>query len=236
MAHSQTRGARPGTFSIVARDPEADAVGVAISTALVGVGAVCPHVGPNGAVSVQSFSTASQGEQILDYLDDGVSLPTAISAVLADDPHSSYRQFHGVDADGETHTFTGDDCVGWHGAVEGGDYTVAGNMLAGVDVLTAMGDAFEAADGRLSERLLAALEAGQGEGGDKRGKVSAALLVHAPSSKLYHNLRVDYADHPVARLAETYERAVEAEAEMDAAFTELLGDFPDDLLEFGSKY
>ena len=156
--------------------------------------------------------------------------------MLADDPHSGYRQIHGVATDGASHTFTGGDCVEWHGAVEGEDYTVAGNMLAGGDVLTSMGDAFEAADGRLSERLLAALEAGQSEGGDKRGKVSAALLVYAPSSKLYHNLRVDYADQPVARLVETYERAVEAEAEMGDAFTELLGDYPDALLEFGSKY
>lgn len=228
-------GSIPGTFSIVARDPETDAVGVAISTALLGVGAVCPHVGSKGAVAVQSFSQASQGEQVVSLLDTGRTISDAIATVLEEDQHASYRQMHGVDTAGNRDSFTGNDCVEWAGSVLGDHHTVAGNMLQCGAVTSSMSDAFEDAEGSLSRRLLTALEAGQAEGGDKRGKVSAAILVSAPSPKLYHNLRVDFAEDPVQRLAATYSQAVETEATMDSSFTDLLGEYPDELRQFGVK-
>ena len=228
-------GSIPGTFSIVARDPDADAIGVAISTALLGVGAVCPHVGPDGAVAVQSFSRATQGQQVISLLDNGHTISDAIATVLEDDQHAGYRQMHGVDSAGNRDSFTGEDCVEWCGSVFGEQHSVAGNMLKHGDVISKMSDAFEDADGCLSERLLTALQTGQAAGGDKRGKISAAILVHSSSPKLYHNLRVDFADDPVQRLAETYSQARQTEATMESSFTELLGEYPDELLQFGVK-
>lgn len=230
------RGSVPGTFSIAARDPDAGAFGVAVSTALVGVGALCPFVGGNAAVATQSFVKVSHGRHAVEMADRGVSVPTACEALLADDEHASYRQLHGVDADGRTFAFSGEDCVEWFGATEGENHTVAGNMLAGPAVVEEMSETFEATAGELSGRLLETLEAGQSAGGDKRGKISAALLVHAPEPKLYHNLRVDASDDPVADLRAAYERAVETERTLPDQTEELLGDHPEDVRDFGLKY
>ncbi len=109
-------------------------------------------------------------------------------------------------------TFTGDLCVAWAGHEAGHHYTVAGNMLAGPQVVEAMARAFEAAAQQgeaLSACLLRGLEAGQQAGGDKRGKQSAALLVASPDPRMYHNLRVDDHPDPVAELRRIYDLVVE---------------------------
>src|SRR5262249_25458489 len=119
-------------------------------------------------------------------------------------------QVHGVDARG-TFVHTGARCVEWcgHAVVGGGAATVAGNMLAGEGVVKAMAEAFLAHEGaELTARLLAALEAGQAAGGDKRGKQSAALLVASEQPRGYHSLRVDDHADPVAELRRVYEVAV----------------------------
>lgn len=225
----------PGTFSIAARDPETGAFGVAVSTALVGVGALCPFVSENAAVATQSFVKVSHGRHAVDLADRGVSVSTACDALLADDEHASYRQLHGVDADGDRFTFTGDDCVDWAGSTTGEHHTVAGNMLEGGAVIDRMSEAFEESTGSLDERLLETLEAGQGEGGDKRGKISAALLVSADEPRLTHNLRVDNSDDPVGDLREAFELATETEEELPASAAEMLGEYPDDIVNFGIK-
>lgn len=230
------RGAVPGTFSIAARDPETGKTGVAVSTALVGVGALCPFVSENAAVATQSFVEVSHGRNAVELADRGVSIPTACEALLADDDHAGYRQLHGLDAAGRQFTFSGDDCVDWYGETTGDHHTVAGNMLEGPDVIGAVSDAYAEADGPFSDRLVTALEAGQAAGGDKRGKISAALLVHAPESKLYHNLRIDNADDPVAELREAYELARETEAQLPEQADDMLGDYPEEILEFGLKH
>lgn len=211
-------------------------MGVAVSTALVCVGALCPFVSENAAVATQSFVKVSHGRHAVDLADRGVDIPTACEALIRADPHESYRQLHGIDADGRTFTFTGDDCVDWYGSIEGENYTIAGNMLAGEATIEGMSDAFEAADGPLSERLIQALEGGQESGGDKRGKISAALLVHAPEPTLYHNLRVDSSDDPVGDLRAAYEHAVETEAALPKMTDEMLGEYPESIRDFGIKY
>lgn len=226
----------PGTFSIAARDPETGAFGVAVSTALVGVGALCPFVSENAAVATQSYVKVSHGRNAVELADRGVAVPTACNALLADDDHEAYRQLHGIDAGGRTFTHTGDDCVEWAGHAEGENHTVAGNMLDGGDVVEELSRAYDEAEGRFSERLLTALEAAQAAGGDKRGKISAALLVHAPEPKLYHNLRVDDSDRPVEDLREAYERAKETEAELPEVAADQLGEYPEELVDFGLKY
>jgi len=226
----------PGTFSIAAHDAETDEFGVAVSTALVGVGALCPFVSENAAVATQSFVQVSHGANAVDMADRGVSVPTACEALLADDAHAGYRQVHGIDGDGRTFAFSGEDCVDWYGHRETDDHTVAGNMLVNGDVIEEISETFQATEGELAERLMTALEAGQGAGGDKRGKISAALLVHSPDPKLYHNLRIDDSDAPVDDLREAFELGKETEAELPASTDEMLGDYPDEILDFGLKY
>jgi uncharacterized Ntn-hydrolase superfamily protein len=226
----------PGTFSIAARDPDAGEFGVAVSTALVGVGALCPFVSENAAVATQSFVKVSHGSNGIELADRGVSVPTALEALLADDEHASYRQVHGIDAGGRTYAFSGADCVDWYGHLEADDHTVAGNMLANGDVIERMSETFRDTEGELAERLMGTLEAGQAAGGDKRGKISAALLVHSPDPKLYHNLRIDSSDDPVGDLREAFELGKETEADLPASADEMLGDYPEEILDFGLKY
>lgn len=226
----------PGTFSITAVDRDTGRLGVAVSTALVGVGALCPFVSENAAVATQSFVKVSHGRNAVEMADRGVSVPTACKALLEDDPYMNYRQLHGIDIDGRAFTYSGDDCVEWYGSLKAEDHTVAGNMLEGEATIEAMSERFKAADGNLSERLLQALEEGQTAGGDKRGKISAALLVYAPEPKLYHNLRVDHSDDPVGELRETYELAKETEEQLPKQTEEMLGDHPAQIRDFGLKY
>jgi len=226
----------PGTFSIAAHDPEADEFGVAVSTALVGVGALCPFVSENAAVATQSFVKVSHGSNAVDMADRGVSVPTACDALLEDDEHATYRQGHGIDGDGRTYTFSGDDCVDWYGHLEADDHTVAGNMLDNGAVIEAISETFQNTDGELAERLMTALEAGQAAGGDKRGKISAALLVHSPEPKLYHNLRIDNSDDPVDDLRDAFELGKETERDLSASADEMLGEYPEEILDFGLKY
>lgn len=233
---NRAAGFVPGTFSIAAHDPDADEFGVAVSTALVAVGALCPFVSENAAVATQSFVKVSHGANAVDLADRGVSVPTACDALLADDPHASYRQVHGIDGDGDTFAFSGEDCVDWFGHLEESDHTVAGNMLDNGDVIEAMSQTFRETDGELAERLMTTLEAGQEAGGDKRGKISAALLVHSPDSKLYHNLRIDNAENPVDDLRAAFELGKQTEADLPASADEMLGEYPDEILEFGLKH
>lgn len=232
---SETKFA-PGTFSIAARDPDAGEMGVAVSTALVGVGALCPFVSENAAVATQSFVKVSHGANAVAMADRGVSVPTACEALLDDDAHASYRQLHGIDREGRRFTFSGDDCVDWYGEREGENHTVAGNMLDNGDVIEAISRKFVSSSGGLADRLMDALEAGQEAGGDKRGKISAALLVHSPDPKLYHNLRVDSSDNPIDDLREAFELGRDTEEALPDEAQQMLGDYPDEIIDFGLKY
>jgi uncharacterized Ntn-hydrolase superfamily protein len=232
----ENKGFVPGTFSIAAHDSEANEFGVAVSTALVGVGALCPFVSENAAVATQSFVKVSHGANAVDMADRGMSVPTACESLLSDDAHAGYRQVHGIDGDNRTFTFSGEDCVDWCGHLEADDHTVAGNMLANGEVIESISETFQATAGELAERLMTALEAGQAAGGDKRGKISAALLVHSPKPKLYHNLRIDNSDKPVDDLRGAFNLGQETEANLPSSADEMLGEYPDEILDFGLKY
>ncbi|WP_266080661.1 DUF1028 domain-containing protein [Haladaptatus caseinilyticus] len=230
------RGYRPGTFSIAAYDSEEESFGVAVATGIVAVGATCPYVSDTAAVVTQSFTKTSHGSDVLSRVADGEGIESACESVLAEDKYSNYRQLHGVNRNGGQFAFTGDDCIEWCGSTTGANYSVAGNMLSDAAVIDAVSDAFTAATGPLSEQLLSGLEAGQKAGGDKRGKVSSALLVHAPEPKLYHNLRIDAAEQPIRELRELYETARETERNLQDETARQLGSYPDEILEFGVKY
>lgn len=227
---------RPGTFSIAIREPETGTFGAAVTTGTVAVGATCPHVSPNAAVLTQAFTLTDHGRDALAQVDAGERVDEACETLLDADEHAAYRQLHGVDREGEF-AHTGDACVEWCGSHVGEDFTVAGNMLAGPEVLDAAVEAYEDAEGDAPARLLAALRAGEDAGGDDRGELSAAILVHAPDPKPYHNLRVDFSETPIDDLAALLAEARDARDRLHEETESLLGEgYPPELLEFGLKY
>ncbi len=184
------------TFSITARCPETGMLGVAVSTKLLCVGALCPFAEAGvGAISTQSFVNPYIGIRGLDLLRAGMDAPEARDRLASEDEGRALRQFAVVDRHGRAATYSGEECVAWFGHRTGDGYAVAGNMLVGEATVTEMASAFEASRAEpFPERLVRALEAGQAAGGDKRGRQSAALkVVHVEDYPLI-DLRVD--DHP----------------------------------------
>jgi len=208
------------TFSIAARDRETGAFGVAVATARPNVGSLVPWVSARGAIATQARVNTDLGRQGLALLAQGVPIDVALSALLRKDGDREIRQVHGLDAE-RAFCHTGTGCVPWCGHEQGDGFTIAGNMLAGPDVVGAMARTFRANGERrdLSERLLLALEAGQAAGGDKRGKQSAALLVAAiREPRMYHNLRVDDHADPVAELRRIWAVVVAHTGQIEAEY------------------
>lgn len=190
-----------GTFSIVGYDVESDVCGVAISTAMPAIGglSVFARAG-RGAIATQALINPLLGVDGLELLADHAA-EDALRQALAADPLAAMRQVAVVDRAGRGAGHTGDETHPWSGHRTGAGYAVAGNMLVGEPVLTAMAERFEARDDEpLHERLLAALEAGQEAGGDRRGKQSAALRIDTGLPYPYLDLRVDDHLEPVAEL------------------------------------
>jgi uncharacterized Ntn-hydrolase superfamily protein len=171
-------GPLKSTFSIVATDPSAGQVGVAVQSKYFAVGAVVPWARAGvGAVATQARGLARYGPALLDALGEGERPQVALDAALVADPLAAHRQIGVVHADGEAANYTGAECLEWAGARIGPGFTVQGNILAGEEVVDSMAQTFVASSSTLAERLMASLEAGQTAGGDKRGQQSAALLV-----------------------------------------------------------
>jgi uncharacterized Ntn-hydrolase superfamily protein len=168
-----------GTFSIVAADPTTAEVGCAVQSKYFAIGAVTPWVRAGvGAVATQAMGVvARNGERVLDALARNVDPAVALDQALADDADRELRQLGAVAADGRAAAFTGRSCVEWAGHLIEQGFAVQGNMLASADVLPAMRRAFVETAAPLSERMMAALEAGQAAGGDRRGQQAAALVV-----------------------------------------------------------
>jgi len=197
------------TFSIIARCAETSALGVCVATAVPAVGSVVPHAEEGvGAIATQAYTEISYGIKGLQLLKMGFSPQTALEAMLKEDKNREVRQVTIIDKDGRTAAFTGKKTIDWKGHLTGKNYAVAGNMLVGSKVIEAMAGTFENSKGELSERLMKALEAGQKAGGDKRGKVSAALLVVGErqiETRPFLDLRVDEHQNPVKELRRIYE-------------------------------
>jgi uncharacterized Ntn-hydrolase superfamily protein len=202
------------TFSIVARDPESDAVGVAVHSKFVSVGSVVPFAAADaGAVATQSFANVAYGPDGLEHLRDGHSAEEAIDALTDPDEESAQRQVGIVGQDGSVSAFTGAECFDHAGDEQGENYTVQGNILENEATLDAMADTFETArdDGEaLPEAMLAALHAGNEAGGDSRGEQSAALYVAKPDggydgkNDRWVDVRVDDHDEPIAELERVF--------------------------------
>ena len=197
------------TFSISARCERSGMLGVAVSTAVPGVGGLCPFVRPGvGAISTQSWVNPYLGIDGLTLLADGLSAQQTLDKLMAGDPGREVRQIGIVDGQGGSAAWSGSACTDWFGHVTGPHFAVQGNMLVGEATIQAMADAFlRTAALALPERLVTVLEAGQAAGGDKRGRQSAALLVCHREEYPYLSLRVDEHAFPVAELRRIFEVA-----------------------------
>jgi uncharacterized Ntn-hydrolase superfamily protein len=172
------RSSVPSTFSIVGFDPKTKDLGVAVQSKFVAVGAVVPFaLAGIGAVATQSYANTAYGPKALAMLKQGTAPKEVILRLVKPDKEASKRQAGVVDARGRAASYTGKECFPWAGHLVGRNYACQGNLLAGGAVVEAMGRAFESTQGDLPVRLVAALDAGQRAGGDRRGQQSAALLV-----------------------------------------------------------
>ena len=201
-----------GTFSITARSLRTGELGVAVASKYLAVGAAVPFVAAGvGAVATQARVNSAYGPQALSMLKQGLSPQDILQQFAGNDPEWEFRQLHLIDAKSRVACHTGAKTVEWAGHLVGVDSTVAGNILAGPEVLEAMLQAFHADPAQpLARRLLAALLAGDEAGGDRRGKQSAAVLVARTELYPVVNLRVD--DHPdapreLARLLDLFAKA-----------------------------
>jgi uncharacterized Ntn-hydrolase superfamily protein len=195
------------TFSIVGRDPENGDLGIAVQSKFFAVGAVVPWAKAGvGAIATQSWANTTYGPKGLALLENGLNAQEALERLIAADDGRSKRQVGVVDAKGNVANYTGDECVAWAGTVKGDNYTAQGNILASEEVVKAMAKAFEETEGELAVKLMVALIAGQGKGGDTRGQQSAALLVvregggYSGFNDRYIDLRVDDHERPIEEL------------------------------------
>ena len=198
---SAGRWRRPiATYSIVARD-ESGSMGVAVQSHWFSVGSMVPYIESGvGAVATQSVPNPSYGPRALKLLRSGEEPATVLEHLLDGDSERAFRQIGIVDHLGRVAGYTGDSCIPEAGHLIREQYSVQANIMGRASVWRAMADAFEAADGDLTERLMTALEAAETEGGDVRGKQSAAIVVARPqptgiaSQDRLFDLRVE--DHP----------------------------------------
>jgi uncharacterized Ntn-hydrolase superfamily protein len=215
---------RHGTYSIVALDPSTGELGAAVQSHWFSVGSLCTWARPGvGAVATQSVVEPAHGPHALDRLQDGASAHDALAELIAADPLGAVRQVGVVDAEGGVAVHTGAHCIPCGGDALGAHWSCQANMMAGETVPAAMSAAFEHAEGDLADRLLAALHAAEGEGGDVRGRQSAALVVVPAEGEPWQtrvDLRVDDHQDPLAelgrllRLQRAYELAGQGDALM----------------------
>lgn len=214
------------TFSILGYDPATGEVGAAVQSRVFSVGnGVIWGEANVGVVATQAWVDVSYGPQALELLSGGHAPQQVVEKLLERDPDpyperwpKAGRQFSVMSTAGEVATHTGPKASEWAGHEIGEHCSAQGNILAGPEVVKAMVDAFETTDGHLSFRLLAALEAGQAAGGDRRGQQSAAMLIVKEDGGVWLNndvvLRLQVDDHPepIAELRRLVEKAAEQRA------------------------
>ncbi|QWG22015.1 DUF1028 domain-containing protein [Bradyrhizobium sediminis] len=190
------------TWSIIARDSATSQFGIAVATKFFAVGARVPHIAAGiGGVATQALVNPYYGIDGVRLLRQGREPREVVDALIAADNGRESRQVHIMDAKGRIASHTGRDCVDWCGHVAGDGFSVAGNMLAGARVLDDTAQAYLAHQSLpFAERLIAAMRAGEAAGGDKRGRQSAALLIHAGEEWSALDLRVDDHADPLAEL------------------------------------
>jgi uncharacterized Ntn-hydrolase superfamily protein len=211
---------RRGTYSIVAHDPKTGECGVAVQSHWFSVGSVVTWGRAGvGAVATQSIADPAYGPRLLDALAKGEEPQAAMQRLTTADEQGRFRQVACVRADGAVAVHTGDGCIPFAGHRTGAGFSAQANMMATERVWGAMADAFEASEGTLPRRLVAALDAAEAAGGDARGRQSAALLVVPSDGDDWDRveLRVEDDPEPLEELArllgvhEAYELATEGD-------------------------
>ncbi len=189
------------TFSIVARDPITEELGVAVQSRAFRAAAIVSYAKSGvGAIATQASANQSYGPRGLELLEQGLSPDEVVTRLTNADEGRDRRQLAVIDAKGRVSAYTGSRTSDWAGHIEGNNYSVQGNILVSEQVVQAMAQAFEMTEGELAERLMAALDAGQAAGGDARGKQSGGILVVKPiedsgrTTDRWIDVRVD--DHP----------------------------------------
>ena len=227
---------RHGTYSIVALEPATGELGAAVQSHWFSVGSLCTWARAGvGAVATQSVVEPAYGPRTLDRIQDGADAQAALAELLEADPLGAGRQVGAVDIRGNVAVHTGASCIPCAGHVTGAHWTCQANMMARDTVPAAMSAAFEAAEGDLAGRLLAALEAAEGEGGDVRGRQSAAMVIAPPEGEAWQrrvDLRVEDHRDPIGELSRllSLQRAYELAGRAD----ELMA--ADDAVEAGALY
>ncbi len=198
------------TWSIVARDAQGH-FGVAIASRFFAVGALCVHTQRGvGGLATQALMNPLYGPAGLNLLSAGHSAAEVVQALTSADAGREHRQLHVLAARGAAAAHTGGACIDWCGHSPFDDFSVAGNMLAGPQVLAATAQAYVASAGQpFAQRLIAAMLAGEAAGGDKRGKQAAALRIHADENHPQLDLRVDDHAEPLLELQRLYQKSLE---------------------------
>lgn len=191
------------TWSVIAREPASGRIGIIVASKFFAVGSMVPHIKTGvGALASQAFVNPYYGPRGLALMSAGANAEDAVNLLTIADAGRANRQLHAMDKHGRFQAYTGANCIDWCGHTLGDGFSVAGNMLAGPAVVANTAAAFAAgAELPLSRRLIAAMVAGESAGGDKRGKQSAALLIHDGEDYPLLDLRVDDHPDPLAELA-----------------------------------
>ena len=202
---------RFGTFSIVAYDRETATWGVAVQSKFISVGSVVPFAEAGvGAIATQALANVAYGPEGLALLRLGHSASDVVRRLTEADTGRDERQLGVVDANGGSAAFTGSKCMDWAGHEVGNGFACQGNILFGPAVVRAMARTYESTAGDLLDRLLAALAAGQREGGDRRGMQSAALFAvrkgggYGGGNDRWVDLRVDEHPSPIEELRRVF--------------------------------
>jgi uncharacterized Ntn-hydrolase superfamily protein len=190
------------TWSIIARDNTTGQIGIAVATRFFAVGARVPHIASGlGGIATQALVNPYYGIDGVKLLREGRAPRDIVDSLIAGDAGRDSRQLHIMDASGRIACHTGSECVDWCGHVSGGGFSIAGNMLAGPRVLDDTAKAYAANENLpFAQRLIAAMRSGEAAGGDRRGRQSAALLIHGEEEWSDLDLRVDDHADPLEEL------------------------------------
>lgn len=191
------------TWSIIAKDEKSGRIGIAVATCAFAVGSRVPHIKTGiGAIATQATTNVYFGPRGLALLAGGATADDCLRLLLDADEGRDHRQVHVMDAKGGSAARTGAACIAWCGHLVDTGFSIAGNMLSGPEVIAETAKAYTAGSGiPFARRLIGALQAGEAAGGDKRGRQSAALLIHDREEHAALDLRVDDHADPLTELA-----------------------------------